>query len=36
VGVPKLREGSIFPDWLLQRHRRAEAALTTVVATCYP
>ena len=22
-------------DWLLQRRRRAEAALTTVVATCY-
>jgi putative transposase len=33
--VPKLREGSFFPDWLLQRRRRAEAALTTVVATCY-
>jgi putative transposase len=35
VAVPKLREGTFFPDWLLQRHRRAEAALTTVVATCY-
>ena len=35
VAVPKLREGSFFPDWLLQRRRRAEAALTTVVATCY-
>jgi putative transposase len=35
VAVPKLREGSFFPDWLLQRQRRAEAALTTVVATCY-
>ena len=35
VAIPKLREGSFFPDWLLQRHRRAEAALTTVVATCY-
>jgi len=35
VAVPKLREGSFFPDWLLERHRRAEAALTTVVATCY-
>ena len=33
--MPKLREGSFFPDWLLQRRRRAEAALTTVVATCY-
>lgn len=35
VAVPKLRAGSYFPDWLLQRRRRAEAALTTVVATCY-
>ena len=35
VAVPKLREGSFFPDWLRQRRRRAEAALTTVVATCY-
>lgn len=35
VAIPKLREGSYFPDWLLQRRRRAEAALTTVVATCY-
>ena len=35
VAIPKLREGSFFPEWLLQRHRRAEAALTTVVATCY-
>jgi transposase-like protein len=35
VAIPKLREGSLFPDWLLERHRRAEAALTTVVATCY-
>ena len=35
VAIPKVREGSFFPDWLLERHRRAEAALTTVVATCY-
>lgn len=35
VAIPKLREGSFFPDWLLTRHRRAEAALITVVATCY-
>lgn len=33
--VPKLRQGSYFPDWLLERRRRAELALTTVVATCY-
>lgn len=35
VAVPKLRSGSYFPDWLLERRRRAEAALTSVVATCY-
>ncbi len=35
AAVPKLREGSYFPDWLLQRRRRAERALTSVVATCY-
>ncbi len=35
VAVPKLREGSFLPEWLLTRRRRAEAALTTVVATCY-
>ena len=35
VAVPKLREGTFFPEWLLERRRRAEAALTTVVATCY-
>ena len=35
VGIPKLRTGSYFPDWLLQRRRRAERALSTVVATCY-
>jgi putative transposase len=35
VAIPKLRSGSYFPDWLLERCRRAERALTTVVATCY-
>ncbi|HET7303222.1 MAG TPA: IS256 family transposase [Segeticoccus sp.] len=35
VAIPKLREGSFFPEWLLTRRRRAEAALTTVVANCY-
>src|SRR5215204_5670649 len=35
LAIPKLREGSYFPDWLLERRRRAERALTTVVATCY-
>src|SRR3954467_865178 len=33
VAIPKLPAGSYFPDWLLER--RAERALTTVVATCY-
>jgi transposase-like protein len=33
--IPKLRQGSYFPDWLLERRRRAEAALVTVVATSY-
>src|SRR5919198_191673 len=33
--IPKLRSGSYFPDWLLERQRRAEAALISVVATCY-
>src|SRR5918911_1579228 len=35
VAIPKLRAGSYFPEWLLERRRRAERALTTVVATCY-
>ena len=35
VAVPKLRQGSYFPDWLLERRKRAERALTSVVATCY-
>ena len=35
VAVPKLREGSYYPDWLLERRKRAEAALVSVVATCY-
>jgi hypothetical protein len=32
VAIPKLRSGSYLPDWLLERRRRAEAALTSVVA----
>lgn len=31
----KLREGSYFPDRLLERRRRGQRALTTVVATCH-
>ncbi len=35
VAVPKLRTGSYFPEWLLERRKRAESALISVVATCY-
>src|SRR3954451_4097712 len=35
VAIPKLREGTYFPEWLLERRKRAEAALISVVATCY-
>jgi len=35
VTIPKLRSGNYFPNWLLERRRHAERALTTVVATCY-
>ena len=35
LAIPKLRSGSYFPDWLLERRKRAEAALVSVVATSY-
>jgi len=35
LGIPKLRQGTYFPDWLLERRRRSEVALTSVIATCY-
>lgn len=35
VAIPKLRQGSYFPEWLMERRKRAEAALISVVATCY-
>ena len=35
VAVPKLRTGSLYPEWLLERRKRAERALTSVVANCY-
>ncbi len=35
LGIPKLRSGSYFPDWLLVPRRRAEQALVSVVADCY-
>jgi Transposase, Mutator family len=33
LAIPKLRQGSYFPDSLLERRRRAEATLVSVVAT---
>jgi hypothetical protein len=35
LAIPKLRQGSYFPDWLLRHRRRAEQALVSVVATSY-
>lgn len=34
VAIPRLCTGSYFPEWLLERRKRAEAALISVVATC--
>ena len=31
--IPRLRSGSYYPEWLLERRRRAERALASVVAT---
>jgi transposase-like protein len=35
LAVPKLRQGSYFPSWLLEPRRREEKALIAVVADCY-
>ncbi len=35
LAVPKLRESSYFPDWLLQPRRRAEQAFVSVIADAY-
>jgi hypothetical protein len=35
LAVPMLRQGSYVPHWLLERRRRAEQALVSVVATAY-
>lgn len=35
VAVPKLRSGTYFPEWLLERRKRTEATLITVIADCY-
>jgi len=35
LAIPRLRQGSYFPEWLLEPRRRAERALANVVAECY-
>lgn len=35
LGIPKLRAGSYFPEWLLEPRRRSERALIAVVAESY-
>jgi putative transposase len=35
LAIPKVREGSYYPGWLLEPRRRAERALVAVVAECY-
>src|SRR5215208_7136950 len=35
LAIPKLREATYFPEWLLERRRRAESAPVSVVATSY-
>jgi len=35
LAIPKLRQGSYFPNWLLEPRRRAERALVAVVAESY-
>ncbi|HEX3565400.1 MAG TPA: IS256 family transposase [Acidimicrobiales bacterium] len=35
LAVPKLRNGSYRPDWLLAPRRRAEQALVQVITQCY-
>jgi transposase-like protein len=35
LAVPKLRQGSYFPDWLLEPRRRAERAFVQVVCEAY-
>jgi putative transposase len=35
LAIPKLREGSYFPDWVLEPRRRAEQAFVQVVCESY-
>lgn len=35
LAIPKLRQGSYFPEWLLEPRRRAERALVSVITDSY-
>ena len=35
VASPELRSGTYFPEWLLERRKRSDAALVTVIADHY-
>jgi transposase-like protein len=35
LAIPRLRQGSYYPDWLLEPRRRAERAMVQVVAQAY-
>jgi putative transposase len=35
LAIPKLREGTFYPEWLLVPRRRAEQALVTVIGQAY-
>lgn len=35
VQIPKLRSGTYFPEWLLEKRKRSEAAMISVVADAY-
>jgi len=35
LAIPRVRKGSYFPEWLLQRRRRSERALVQVVTESY-
>jgi transposase-like protein len=35
LAIPRLRKGSYYPEWLLERGRRAEKALVSVITEAY-
>jgi transposase-like protein len=35
LAIRSLQQGSCYPEWLLERRRRAKRALATVVASSY-